>query len=65
LELSEQLNKLAQRFNELIVSGKIANNKKVKPPEQNEYYKTLLKEKKEWQMLLKLVKKQRRLHVET
>jgi Icc-related predicted phosphoesterase len=56
LELSEQLNKVAQRVNELIVSGEIANNKKVKPQEQNEYYQTLLKEKQERQMLLKLVK---------
>lgn len=45
LELSDPLNKVAVRVNQLVVSGEITNNKKVKPQEQNEYYQTLLKEK--------------------
>jgi len=37
-ELSEALNKIAVRVNNLLVNDEITNNKKVKPQEQNEYY---------------------------
>jgi len=45
LDLSEPLNRIAVRVNNLLLNDEITNNKKVKPQEQNEYYQTLLKDK--------------------